>query len=156
MTTAEERLKILTMVQDGIITPEEAAQLLEAINAGEAAARASGPARPAGGPNPPYAPHAPHAPHPPNPPEGAPDVPGRRPRWLRVRVTDTNTGKPRVNVRLPVSMVNMGLKMGSKFAPQVEGLDADQLMKVIESGEVGQIVDVYDEEDGEHVEVFLE
>jgi hypothetical protein len=73
-----------------------------------------------------------------------------------VRVTDTNTGKPRVNVRLPVSMVNMGLKMGSKFAPQVEGLDADQLMKVIESGEVGQIVDVYDEEDGEHVEVFLE
>ena len=61
-----------------------------------------------------------------------------------------------MNVRLPVSMVGVGLKMGSKFAPQVEGLDADQLMQIIESGEVGQIVDVYDEDDGEHVEVFLE
>jgi hypothetical protein len=29
-------------------------------------------------------------------------------------------------------------------------------MSVIESGELGQIVDVYDEDDGEHVEVFLE
>jgi hypothetical protein len=46
--------------------------------------------------------------------------------------------------------------MGSKFAPQIEGLDADQLMQIIESGELGQIVDVVDDEDGEHVEVFLE
>ncbi len=81
---------------------------------------------------------------------------GRKPRFLRVRVTDTDTGRPRVNVRLPISMVSVGLKMGSKFAPQVEGLDAEQLMQVIESGELGQIVDVTDEEDGEHVEVFLE
>jgi hypothetical protein len=89
---------------------------------------------------------------------GGADLPslGRKPRWLRVRVTDTDTGRPRVNVRLPISMVSVGLKMGSRFAPQVEGLDADQLMSVIESGELGQIVDVYDEEDGEHVEVFLE
>ena len=39
-----------------------------------------------------------------------------------------------MNVRLPVSMVGVGLKMGSKFAPQVEGLDADQLMQIIEFG----------------------
>jgi hypothetical protein len=38
----------------------------------------------------------------------------------------------------------------------VEGLDADQLMQIIDSGELGQIVDVVDEKDGEHVEVFLE
>jgi hypothetical protein len=29
-------------------------------------------------------------------------------------------------------------------------------MSIIESGEMGQIVDVYDDDDGEHVEVFLE
>ncbi len=32
----------------------------------------------------------------------------------------------------------------------------DELMRMIESGEIGQIVDVTDEEDGEHVEVYLE
>lgn len=77
-------------------------------------------------------------------------------RWLRVRVTDTNTGKLRVNVRLPLSVVSSGIKMGMKFAPQVEGLDVNQLMQVIQSGEMGQIVDVVDEEDGEHVEVFVD
>lgn len=144
MATMEERIKILTMVQEGKITPEEAAQLLEAIAAGSTSAAGSSTA--AGRPMPPSAP-------------GAPDMTGlegRRPRWLRVRVTDTDSGRPRVNVRLPVSMVGVGLKMGSKFAPQVEGLDTNQLMEIINSGELGQIVDVYDEEDGEHVEVFLE
>lgn len=138
MATMEERMKILTMVQEGKITPEDAAQLLEVINAGSAAAAPRRPASPL------------------EPPEPFTAGLGRKPRWLRVRVTDTDSGRPRVNVRLPVSMVSVGLKMGSKFAPQVEGLDADQLMQIIESGELGQIVDVYDEEDGEHVEVFLE
>lgn len=141
MATMEERIKILTMVQEGKITPEDAAQLLEALSAGPSPQSA-----PRRGP---YTPAAPTTPD-------MPGMGGRKPRWLRVRVTDTDSGRPRVNVRLPVSMVSVGLKMGSKFAPQVEGLDADQLMQVIESGEIGQIVDVYDEEDGEHVEVFLE
>ncbi len=143
MATMEERLKILEMVKDGKITPEDAAQLLDAINAGSAAAtRGSGPRRP-------------YAPDDPGRLEAAYGS-GRKPRFLRVRVTDTDSGRPRVNVRLPISMVSVGLKMGSKFAPQVEGLDAEQLMQIIESGELGQIVDVVDDEDGEHVEVFLE
>jgi hypothetical protein len=138
MATTEERMKILTMVQEGKITPEDAAELLEAISAGSRTAPAAGP-----------------QPRRPAEPEMS-GVPGRKPRWLRVRVTDTDSGRPRVNVRLPVSMVGVGLKMGSKFAPQIEGMDAEQLMQIIESGEIGQIVDVYDEDDGEHVEVFLE
>ena len=138
MATTEERMKILQMVQEGKITPEDAAQLLEAINAGSAPAA-----------------HPRRTGVPGEGAEGAQGL-GRKPRFLRVRVTDTDSGRPRVNVRLPISMVSVGLKMGSKFAPQVEGLDANQLMQIIESGELGQIVDVVDEEDGEHVEVFLE
>ncbi len=38
MATMEERMKILQMVQEGKITPEDAAQLLEAINVGSAQA----------------------------------------------------------------------------------------------------------------------
>jgi hypothetical protein len=133
MATTEERIQILKMVQEGKISAEEAAQLLEALEEGVA--------RPA------------HS-------NGAPthdsNVPGHAPRWLRVRVTDSDTGKPRVNVRLPISMVKLGLKMGTRFSPEIEGLDTNELMHMIESGEIGQIVDVQDEKDGEHVEVFLE
>lgn len=142
MATMEERMKILQMVQEGKISPEDAAQLLEAINVSSAPSNASSTRRAS-------------APFEPLGPEG-PLGPGRKPRFLRVRVTDTDTGRPRVNVRLPISMVSVGLKMGSKFAPQVEGLDANQLMQLIENGEIGPIVDVVDEDDGEHVEVFLE
>ncbi len=142
MATMEERMKILQMVQEGKITPEDAAQLLEAINAGSAQAVQQPPRRP-------YMPSGPLG-------SESPTGLGRKPRFLRVRVTDTDTGRPRVNVRLPIGMVSVGLKMGSKFAPQIEGLDADSLMQMIESGDLGQIVDVVDDEDGEHVEVFLE
>lgn len=132
MATVEERIKILQMVQEGKISAEDAAQLLEAL---EETARtdASG------------------AVIPPDP-----VALGRKPRWFRVRVTDTDTGKPRVNVRLPLSMVSIGLKMGSRFSPEIEGMDPTELMRIIESGEIGQIVDVQDANDGEHVEVFLE
>ena len=76
-------------------------------------------------------------------------------RFFRIRVTDTNSGKNRVNLRLPISVVNSGLKMGARFAPEVDGLDAGMLMNFIREGTIGKIVDVFDD-DGEHVEVFLE
>jgi hypothetical protein len=134
MVTTEERIQVLKMVQEGKISAEEAAQLLEEM---EGVGTTS-------------APKTEDTQFP--VPEGL----GRKPRWLRVRVTDTDSGRPRVNVRLPISMVNIGLKMGTRFAPEIEGLQTDQLMKIIEAGEIGQIVDVMDEKDGEHVEVFLE
>jgi hypothetical protein len=46
--------------------------------------------------------------------------------------------------------------MGMRFSPEMEGMDIQQLADLIQSGEAGQIVDVFDEDDGEHVEVFVE
>lgn len=137
MATEEERMKILKMIQEGRISAEQGVQLLEALDEG---ARRAARSRP-----------GPAAPPPPPPPPG-----GRGTRWFRVLVTDTNTGKTRVNVRLPIGLVSAGMKMGARFAPQVEGLDAAELMQHLNSGEIGKIVDVYDEADGEHVEVFIE
>lgn len=136
MVNVEERLKILNMLQEGKITAAEAARLLEALET--SASGKSGLA----------------APPPPNAPF-APGGPGGG-RWLRVRVTDTNTGKTRVNVRLPLNLVGSGIRLGMKFVPEIEGLDPNDLMEFIQSGEQGQIVDVVDEEDGEHVEVFID
>lgn len=133
MATSEERIRVLKMVQEGKITAQQGVQLLDALDSGQKrASKAAPPTSPA-----------------------PPSLPGSG-RWFRVMVTDTNTGKTRVNVRLPVSLVSAGMKMGARFSPQVEGLDAEQLMSFLNSGAVGKIVDVFDEDDGEHVEVFIE
>ncbi|MBC7250782.1 MAG: hypothetical protein H5T62_10915 [Anaerolineae bacterium] len=88
--------------------------------------------------------------------EPRPGAPGREPKWFRVRVTDLDTGRQKVSVNIPVGLVNVGLKMGARFAPEVEGVDFEEVLKAIKSGTQGKVIDVVDEEDGERVEVFVE
>lgn len=135
MTTQEERIKILNMLQEGVINADQAAKLLEALSS-VGSVQKSAPAGPAAISDTTKAPR-----------------PGK---FFRVRVTDTDSGKTRVNIRLPIGLVGAGLKMGMKFSPEIEGIDPGMLTDFLESGEIGQIVDVFDEEDGEHVEVFIE
>jgi hypothetical protein len=78
------------------------------------------------------------------------------PRWFRVRVTDVATGRAKVNVNIPMGLVNVGIKMGARFAPEVEGVNYDEIMEAIHSGQQGKIMDITDEEDGERVEIFVE
>ena len=78
------------------------------------------------------------------------------PRWIRVRVTDMVTGRTRVNVNLPWSLVTAATKLGARFSPQTEDLDWEELIAAIKEGASGKIVDVEDDEGGEKVEVFVE
>jgi polyhydroxyalkanoate synthesis regulator phasin len=81
--------------------------------------------------------------------------PHRRPRWVRIRVTDTHDDKVRVNLTLPVGLVRAGLRAGGSIAG-VEGLDTEKLESVLNRGETGHILDIQDEADGERVEIFVE
>ena len=49
-----------------------------------------------------------------------------------------------------------GMKIGAHFAPEVEGVDMTNVMDALRSGVTGKIIDVTDEDDGEHVEIFIE
>jgi hypothetical protein len=133
--SSEERMRILRMVEDGRLTADEALELLSAID--ESAPEPAAPLEPPAGESP-----------------GAEK--GKRPRWFCVRVTDIETGKRRVNLKLPVGLISLGLKTGKRFSPELEGLDADEVMAFIQSGEPGHLINVEDNQDGEHVEVFLE
>jgi hypothetical protein len=126
MVTSEERMQILNMIAEGKITAEEGARLLAAL----------GPAR---------KPERPGAP----PPPGAP-------RWFRVRVTDLETGRTKVNVNLPMSLVQVGIKMGAHFAPGTEGIDFQDVVDQIKSGAQGKVMDYENAEDGERVEIYVE
>lgn len=86
----------------------------------------------------------------------SPPSPQTEPRWLRVRVTEPGKERASVNVNLPLNMVNVGLKMGARFIPEFEGLDLEELGEALRAGMTGKIVDVVDDEDGSHVEVYIE
>jgi len=77
-------------------------------------------------------------------------------RWLRVRVTDLTTGKAKVNVNIPMRLVNVGLRVGARFIPDMEGVELTDLSQALEEGMTGKIIDVVDEEDNERVEIFAE
>lgn len=130
MTSIEERMKILKMIEEGKISAEEGAKLLAALAEGR---------------------HGSLGPTPPNRP-GRPGAP----RTLRIRVTDTATGRSKASVQIPLALVDAGMKIGAHFAPEVEGVDMTNVMDAMRSGITGKIIDVMDDEDGEHVEIFIE
>jgi hypothetical protein len=77
--------------------------------------------------------------------------------WLLIQVTDLKTGNKKANVKIPASLANFGMKMAAKFVPGgFEGLDMDQLVAAMKSGDERKLVDIVDEEKEEHVEIFVE
>jgi hypothetical protein len=79
-----------------------------------------------------------------------------RGHWMRVRVTDIRTGKVKVNVRVPMGLLDVGLRMGARFMPKTSSVDPQELLGAIRSGQTGKIVDLEDQEDGEHVEIYID
>ena len=123
MATAEERIHILKMIQNGQINAEEGARLLEALK---------------------------------DHPQEEHRSEGRRqgPQLFRIRVTDLETGRQKVDVRMPWSLVNVGLNMGARFA-RAE-IKMEDFVETLQTGAAGKIMDVVDEEDNERVEIFVE
>ena len=125
-SNASERLHILQMIEDGKVTAEQGANLLSALDS----PRKSEPKTTETGNS------------------GA--------NWFRVRVTDLATGKARASVSIPLRLMDWGLKIGAQFAPEVGDVNLSQLGEALRSGLEGKIIDVVDEEDGEHVEIYVE
>ena len=117
----EERRKILTMVQEGKITADEAARLLDALRDQMENAQQR----------------------------------KRKPRWVRIRVTDVEAKRVRVNLTLPVGLVRAGLRAGGSIAG-MEGLNTGELEEMLNRGEVGHILDMQDTAGSERVEIFIE
>jgi hypothetical protein len=77
-------------------------------------------------------------------------------RWFRVRVTDLKTGKNKVNVNIPVALVDVAMRMGARFVPDSAEVDLGQLAEAIRSGAQGKVIDVEDKDSEERVEIFIE
>jgi len=126
----EEIKKVLEMLKEGKINDGEAAELLEALRETKEE-------------------------------EEITPLSTKKKRFLKIRVTKGE--KPQVNVTIPFSLVNWGLNLANKLgnnAINIEGkeipIDMDELNKAMNDPEfTGKIIDVDDEEKGEHVEIEI-
>lgn len=126
----EEIKKVLEMLKEEKINDEEAAELLEALREAKKE-------------------------------EETTPLSTKKKRFLKIRVTKGE--KPQVNITIPFSLVNWGLNLASKLGKNtinVEGkeipIDMDELNKAMNDPEfTGKIVDIMDEEEGEHVEIEI-
>jgi MFS family permease len=77
------------------------------------------------------------------------------PRKMRIRVSDLNTGLMKVDLRLPVGLVNTVLYVGGQFSPDLEERDEARLRELLRcSAEIEP--PHQDETDGRRLEISLE
>jgi len=90
--------------------------------------------------------------------EYAPSRERMRSRTVRVRVTSLPNNKQRLNfnVTLPVAMLKICLSIGSRLAPQLSKSGLDDVLRAIERGATGRVLDIQDLEEGQRVEIFAE
>lgn len=125
-TGMDERLEILQLVESGVVTAEEAATLLDALD------RPAAPGR-----------------------ESRTEVgDGRRGGGLfRIRITEAGSPKPTVNIALPLKLIDAGLSIAGQYVPEYLP-KASELREAVLSGMRGTILDIQDAED--RVEILVE
>lgn len=86
-----------------------------------------------------------------HPQKGEPEKQTRR--CLHIQVTNLKTGTPRVKVNLPLHWMKFGWKIGSRFVPELEDLDVDELLSPLDQAISISLVEI---EDKERIEIYIE
>ena len=125
----QERLQVLKMIDAGTITVDEAFRLLDALD------RSAGPE----------------------------DTVAARlstkalaGKLVRLKVSNLHNGQVKAQAQLPVQLLELGLRIGSQYAPGVKAIDVHELVAGLADGVGGKIIEVTDHENSIRVEVLIE
>jgi hypothetical protein len=121
----EERLEILRLLEAGTITTDEAATLLDALDRGSLL----------------------------SPNSEATRLHSAEARLVRIRVTDSTTGRAVVNLAFPLGLIKSGLDIAGQFVPEYLP-KVDAIRESVTAGFRGPLVDVDD--GGQRVEIIAE
>ncbi len=77
-------------------------------------------------------------------------------RLVRIRVTDLASQRLKAAVAIPVSLINVGLRLGARLAPQLSGSALDELIRSVAGGATGLLLEWQDLEEGERIEIMVE
>ena len=122
----EETMRILKMVEEKKISAEEASKLLEALE------RSTGKE------------------------ETSEEKSGKK---LRIKVFEGDLSKPKVNVNIPLTIIKfIGNLVPDRVITKLDEhkVSFDQILEMVEKGEVGKIVEIEDKEENERVEIYIE
>ncbi|GAC1390305.1 MAG: hypothetical protein NVS4B11_05130 [Ktedonobacteraceae bacterium] len=126
-TSKEERDRILHMVESGQVTATEAAQILDTLESEAGSSIERATER-------------------------------GRDRLLRIRATNLNARAQKVYVTatIPVRLIRAGMRLGLHFMPQINSAALEDMIRTIEGGATGRLLDLQDMEKGERLEIFAE
>lgn len=127
MSTNNERIRILTLVQNGQMELQEATKLLYEMESN----------------NPTLEPNYAAAEQKSN-------------RVLRILKKDMHTGKINMDLSIPVNLLEAGRRIGARYSPELVGLTKDEIRELALSP-VGYILtDYYDEDEGQYTRISVE
>jgi hypothetical protein len=126
---SDELATVLRLVSEGRLTAEEAAPIIEALT--RQAPRHPGPTSPPGRTTPPG--------------------PGKG-RGRRIRIQITERGRRVIDVRVPLAFAAMAARM----VPGIPDSYAAMIKEAVETDQVGPIVDLTEDEDGDAVLITIE
>ena len=122
-TSADERNRILNMIESGQITAGQAAQLLDTLL-----------------------------------PEYEQSGGQVENRTVRIWLTDMSTNRKKMNMTatIPVYLVSMSLRLLARLVSQLNDSTIQNVIRAIERGTTGRLLDLQDLEEGKRLEVFVE
>jgi hypothetical protein len=127
MSTNNERIRILTLVQNGQMELQEATKLLYEMESN----------------NPTLEPYYAAGEQKSN-------------RVLRILKKDMHTGKINMDLSIPVNLLEAGRRIGARYSPELVGLTKDEIRELALSP-VGYILtDYYDEDEGQYTRISVE
>ena len=122
-SSKDERNRILSLVEAGQVSADQAAQLLDALEANHE-----------------------HL------------LTPRSQRVLHVRTTNMRASaqKMHLSATIPIPLLKQSLRLGAYLIPQLSSETLADLLKAVESGANGRLLDVQDMEQGQRLEIFVE
>jgi len=126
MPDSEERIRVLQMIAEGKITANEGARLLEAMRAADQSSSSR---------------------------RQTAEV---SPQWLHLRLSDPTSGQVKTDVSIPLSIVQIGLELGLRLTGNDHTAEVDQLVRALQEGREGKLLEAIDKESGQRLEIFIE
>jgi hypothetical protein len=79
-------------------------------------------------------------------------------RTVRIWLTDISTNRRKINMTatLPVYLVSTSLRLLARLVAQLNDSTMQHVLRAIENGMTGRLIDLQDLEEGKRIEIFVE
>jgi hypothetical protein len=82
----------------------------------------------------------------------------KRERVIRIRTSYLKAGVTATSMiaAIPVRLVRLSLRLGARLYPQLDSNTLEDILRSVEEGATGRLLEIHDMEKGERLEIFAE